>query len=149
MTTRIGSAQESSIQSSPSAQRVTPAPAKPFKNVLRAGAQAVVNGAEDAVQTLPGGPVLAAALRTTGPAGSQQVHPDLSPEGGGGTANPAAPANSGSAQLESALSQQADQNLYFLELQSRISAESRAYTATSNVLKARHETVKNAINNIR
>ena len=37
----------------------------------------------------------------------------------------------------------------YLELQERISAESRAYSALSNVLKARHDTVKNAIGNIR
>jgi hypothetical protein len=58
-------------------------------------------------------------------------------------------AASGGAGIEGTLSQGADQNLYFLELQERISQESRSYTALSNVLKARHETVKNAIGNIR
>lgn len=147
MTTRINTASPSDVNASPTARRVTPAPAQPFKSVLRAGAQAVVNGAEGAVQKLPGGPVLAAAVRTTG---SSSVHPGHSPEGSGGTADATGAANNGGqAQLEGALSQQAEQNMYFLELQARISAESRAYTATSNVLKARHETVKNAINNIR
>jgi hypothetical protein len=47
------------------------------------------------------------------------------------------------------LSSEGDQALYYLQLQQRISAESRAYTALSNVLKARHDTVKNAIGNIR
>jgi hypothetical protein len=47
------------------------------------------------------------------------------------------------------LAQNADQNLYYLQLQERISQESRNFTALSNVLKARHETVKNAITNIR
>jgi hypothetical protein len=51
--------------------------------------------------------------------------------------------------IETALSQTANQNLYFLELQERMSAESRNYSAISNVLKARHDTVKNAIGNIR
>lgn len=40
-------------------------------------------------------------------------------------------------------------NLYYLELQEQISAENRAYTTLSNVMKARHDTVKNAIGNIR
>jgi hypothetical protein len=47
------------------------------------------------------------------------------------------------------VSQGVDQNMYFLELQERISQESRTYSALSNVLKARHETVKNAFGNIR
>nr|PZN17589.1 MAG: hypothetical protein DIU78_24245 [Pseudomonadota bacterium] len=51
--------------------------------------------------------------------------------------------------IEGVLSQNVNQNLYFLELQERISQENRAYTTISNVLKARHETVKNAIGNIR
>jgi hypothetical protein len=40
-------------------------------------------------------------------------------------------------------------NLYFLRVQEAMAAENRAYSACSNVLKARHDTVKNAIGNIR
>ena len=40
-------------------------------------------------------------------------------------------------------------NMYYLELQEQISSENRQYSAMSNVLKARHDTVKNAIGNIR
>lgn len=80
--------------------------------------------------------------------------PAVSPEGAAsasanglpGTAAGAAGPGGG---IESALSQNADQNMYFLALQERISQESRSYTALSNVLKTRHETVKNAIGNIR
>jgi hypothetical protein len=56
---------------------------------------------------------------------------------------------SGSGGIEQMLSQNADQNMYFLELQERMSAESRTYSAMSNVLKTRHDTMKNAISNIR
>jgi hypothetical protein len=42
-----------------------------------------------------------------------------------------------------------EQNMYYLKLQQEISAESREYTALSNVLKARHDMVKNAIGNLR
>jgi hypothetical protein len=71
--------------------------------------------------------------------------------GTGGLAGGAAVAGGGgeAGGVESALSQTANQNLYFLEIQERISAESRSYSAISNVLKARHDTVKNAIGNIR
>jgi len=75
----------------------------------------------------------------------------LTPEGSAGTAGigsgtPSAGADGG---VEAALNQSANQNIYFIELQERISAESRNYSAISNVLKARHDTVKNAIGNIR
>jgi hypothetical protein len=39
--------------------------------------------------------------------------------------------------------------MYYLKLQEQMSAESRSYSAISNVLKARHDTMKNAIGNIR
>ena len=39
--------------------------------------------------------------------------------------------------------------MQYLALQERINAESREYSAISNVLKARHDTIKNAIGNIR
>ncbi len=147
MTTRIhptGSAGH--IQTTQSAPRVTPAPARPFQEVVRQSANAVVDGAESAVRKLPGGPIVAAAVRPGG--GRVSADPTTSAEGSSGTA----PSNSGAPgqpSIESALSENADNNLYYLELQQRISAETRAYSALSNVLKARHDTVKNAINNIR
>jgi hypothetical protein len=126
--------------------------------MMSAGASAILSGAEQAVTRLPGGPILAAALRPgpsdVGPAQtSGAAAQSLAPEGAAGTSgasavgSPAAGAEGGS--LESALSQSANQNLYFIEIQERISAESRNYSAISNVLKARHDTVKNAIGNIR
>jgi hypothetical protein len=161
MTTRIGTnGPGTGVSASPSATRVTAPPGQPFKAMMNAGASAVLSGAEQAVTRLPGGPILAAALRpgaSAGPAayadGSAAVAgsaASVSPEGAAGTAGggvgvPGA-ADGG---IESALSQSANQNLYFIEIQERISAESRSYSAISNVLKARHDTVKNAIGNIR
>ncbi len=37
----------------------------------------------------------------------------------------------------------------FLELQQQMQSENQRFTTLSNVLKARHETAKNSINNIR
>lgn len=70
-------------------------------------------------------------------------------EGSAGTAESAGPAAGGAGSADAMLARNGDQNLYFLRLQEQISAESRAYTAMSNVLKARHDTIKNAIGNIR
>ncbi len=40
-------------------------------------------------------------------------------------------------------------NLQYLELQSQMQNESRSYTAVSNIMKTKHDTVKNSISNIR
>jgi hypothetical protein len=165
MTTRIGTGGPSTgVSATPSAARVTAPAAQPFKAVMSAGASAILSGAEQAVTRLPGGPILAAAFRpNAADVGSPVVGApaavgsgtagvgSLTPEGTAGTAGlgsgaPAAAENGG---VEAALNQSANQNLYFIEIQERISAESRSYSAISNVLKARHDTVKNAIGNIR
>lgn len=167
MTTRIGTgASDTGVWASTSAARVTAPPGQPFKALMGAGANSILSGAEAAVTRLPGGPILAAALRPGVADGGAVSHSPASvgiasggvgtstPEGGAGTAGIAgAPGGVGAAGegggIESALSQSANQNLYYLELQERMGAENRNYSAISNVLKARHDTVKNAIGNIR
>jgi hypothetical protein len=168
MTTRIGTGGPATgVSASASAARVTAPPGQPFRAVMSAGASAILSGAEGAVTRLPGGPILAAALRPAAagvgsgaaPAGAAAPS-SLVPEGSAGTADTAGSAGSVGAPgaagapaegsgVEAALNQSANQNLYFIEIQERISAESRSYSAISNVLKARHDTVKNAIGNIR
>src|ERR1700736_2071759 len=99
MTTRIGTGGPATgVSASPSAARVTPAPGQPFKAVMSAGASAILSGAEQAVTRLPGGPILAAALRpsagtSAGEVGSAQSGAatvsgagSLTPEGPAGTA---------------------------------------------------------------
>jgi hypothetical protein len=139
------------IAATRTAPRVTAPPARPFKQIMSAGAGAVVSGAEAAVQRLPGGPVLAAAVRPGAGGTGTHAPAGATPEGSGGTAG--SPGGTGSAggdpSMEQVLAEGQDKNLYYLQLQERISAESRAYTALSNVLKARHDTIKNAIGNIR
>jgi len=166
MTTRIGTdGPGTGVSASPSAARVTAPPARPFSAAMNAGANAILSGAEQAVTRLPGGPILAAALRpaasgvTVSPVGvgGTAAPASLAPEGTAGTAGTgavgapgvAAGSADGGGGIEAALSQSANQNLYFMEIQERISAESRSYSTISNVLKARHDTVKNAIGNIR
>lgn len=154
MTTRIGmGGPATGVSASASAVRVTAPPGQPFKAMMSAGASAILSGAEQAVTRLPGGPILAAALRPSpgevGPAQRTAGTASMAPEGAPG-AGATAPAGGGEgSSIEAALSQSANQNLYFIEIQERISAESRNYSTISNVLKARHDTVKNAIGNIR
>ena len=164
MTTRIApGGPPTYVAATPIAARTTDPPGRPFQQLVSAGSAAVVQGAEQAATRLPGGPLLAAALRApnsvpafsaASPAGASSALPAAHGALPGATSalpagGAAGLAGNSSPSVESVLSQGADQNLYFLELQERISQENRTYSALSNVLKARHETVKNAISNIR
>ena len=146
MTTRLDTdGPATGVTSAATAARVTPPPARPFREVLGAGTSAVVNGAEQAVRSLPGGPILAAAFRPA--AGTPAVASTVAgqvPEGTSGTAQ-----GSTGSSIEQTLADNGNRTLYYLELQQRIAAETQTYTALSNVLKARHDTIKNAIGNIR
>ena len=160
MTTRVGvGGPATGVYATATAARVTPEPARPFQQVMNAGSAAIVSGAEAAVTHLPGGGILAAAMRPGGGGGgggSYGLSTLNRPEGPTGTATSALggglngmPGVAGSGGIEQVMSQDADQNLYYLKLQEQISAESRGYSAVSNVLKAKHDTMKNAIGNIR
>jgi hypothetical protein len=121
---------------------------------MRAGAQAVIAGAEAAANRLPGAPIIAAAVRPApGSGASTELHASTRPEGSAGTAGTegasGGAAATGDPSLDGFLQHQSDINTKYLLLQERISSENREYTAVSNILKARHDTVKNAIGNIR
>lgn len=166
MTTRVGvGGPPTGVYPTTTAPRVTPEPARPFQQLMNASSTAIMIGAEAAVTHLPGGSILAAAMR---PGGAPGIAPGLSAgspygpaaalnraEGPTGTATSAlgtglsGSTGSSDPSMQQVISQDADQNLYYLQLQEQISAESRGYSAVSNVLKARHDTMKNAIGNIR
>lgn len=149
MTTQFPDAvSDRSVTLSPTAHRVTPEPAQPFASVLRASASAVVGGAEAAAQRLPGGPLMSAAFRPGSDApGAPSGYSAGTPTGldGGSLAAASEPIDP----MQSAVQTQAETSLYFLQLQQQIQEENRTYSTLSNVMKARHETVKNAIGNIR
>jgi len=157
-----------------SASRVTPTSGIPFQDILTGGAGALLRGAQAAISALPGAPIVAAAVRPGGAAVPTVPSPVPAPSLGGvpsgtlgfpsaavpGASTPAisgtaesptaaAGGTSETASVEGALAQSQQFNLYYLQLQEQLSAENRAYSAMSNVLKARHDTVKNAIGNIR
>jgi hypothetical protein len=51
--------------------------------------------------------------------------------------------------IESMQETQMSFNLQYLQLQSQMQHENRSYTAVSNIMKTKHDTVKNSISNIR
>jgi len=71
---------------------------------------------------------------------------------GGGSVGSAA-GGDGQSQLLAATKQmqetQMSFNLQYLQLQSQMQSENRSYTAVSNIMKTKHDTVKNSISNIR
>lgn len=159
----------SDLTTVPTSARPTPSEGVAFRDVVGRGAQVLAAEAQSAVIRLPGGPLLAAAVRP-GPTlpGSVSAVPggmgggvgagggasagvggnasaSTSAEGPGAGGLPGSPATS----VESQLAASQDMNMYYLQLQEAMSAENRSYSACSNVLKARHDTVKNAIGNIR
>jgi hypothetical protein len=165
MDTRIApGGSRTDVVSTDSAPRVTPSSGVPFREMVARGAGVILQGAQAAITSLPGAPIVAAAVRPSmvgGPAGTVGAGGGAlgasRPAGVQGTAETPTPfgsvAHAGGmadpSSVEGALAQSQEFNLYYLQLQERLSTENRAYSAMSNVLKARHDTVKNAIGNIR
>ena len=127
------------VSVAPTASRVTPQPAPPFKDVLGASASVVLEGAQAAVQVLPGGPVLAAAVRGGANAASASA----------GSASSTATGAIGSTGYEGVMSQQTQETMALLQMQQDIQDETRKYTLESNISKTRHDTMKYAIGNMR
>jgi len=134
-------------QSSP---RPTPAPAtRRFRDMLDASGGALLSGVEAAASLVPGGGSIVAASVRGGSAHAPAPGAGERAEGPGGAPAPEGGHGNEAGSMEQMLASSQDQNLYYLQLQEQMSAENRRYTALSNVLKARHETAKAAIGNIR
>jgi hypothetical protein len=138
----------------------------PFSEVLSSGALALVQGAQAAVTTLPGAPVVAAAVRSGGLGASTTQVGGTAPEGpaamstgtammplggagaltsvAGGTAG----AGAGDASIEGSLAQSQQMNLYYLQVQQQVNDQNRTFTLLSNVIEMEHNTAKSAIGNI-
>lgn len=162
----------SDVVTVPSAARPTPTPVRvSFGEVLAKGASALVNGAQAAMDVIPGGPLIAAAVRGVGGGGTST--PMMS---GGGLGNLGAKAegptaigsssvgggfgtggaagtgtgtgvNTGS--MDSSLQQSQEMNMYFLQIQQEVNAQNQTFTTLSNVMKSEADTIKNAIGNLR
>ncbi len=140
-----------------------------FSDVLAGSARALVQGAEAAVRTLPGAPLVAAALRgASSPVGGQSSSAGTgftvasasvpqAPEGPGGSTAAGsalgasltgAASGTSDASIESSMAQSQQMNLYYLQVQEQVNTQNRTFTALSNVLEVEHSTAKSAIGNI-
>jgi len=138
-----------SIQVAPTTEKKTQ-PGR-FEAALRGAAEGAARGIAGAVELaapyVPGGTVLAAAIRTAGSGGGLRA-------GSAAESGSDAGATTGSSEgdlLEATRTLQQEArtfNLQYLQLQESMQRESREFTAVSNVMKVKHDSAKSAINNI-
>jgi hypothetical protein len=132
--------------------RQTERPATPFRQALANGVNVLMSGAEVATSVVAG-PVLAAAVHGT----RTDVVTSVSgaPTEGASAALPAdaaAAAGGVGSDLASVQAMQRESqtfNLQLLALQEEVQQENRRFSTVSNVLRARHDTAKAAISNVR
>jgi hypothetical protein len=122
--------------------RQTPRPAVTFDTVLKTGAKALLEGAATATR-LVGMPTLSAAI--------SRVNVDNRGATAAALATPGIASGAlGAAQMEQSLHQQrVNDDLKLLSLQDEIQRHNRQIQLVSNVMKARHDTAKAAIGNMR
>ena len=138
MTTRVGD----HVQIRNTQARVTPRPASDrFRDALGQGATELLSGVEQLAGLAPGGTAITAAVRGAAGAGSTAAGTTTQSAEGPGGDSATSPA--------SALMDSTSQSMQLLELQQQISMEQRQFTTVSNVMKARHDTAKSVINNVR
>ncbi len=117
--------------------RQTERPSQPFRDLLSGGVSLLLSGAEVATHVVAG-PALAAA-----------VH-DARAGVAGSTAGIASGSGSGSpTDLSSMLQDGQASNLQLLALQQQIQNETQQFSTVSNVMRAKYDTAKAAVSNIR
>lgn len=141
--------------------RQSSAPVTPFRDVLAGGVGVLLGGAEVATHVL-GGPVLAAAVHQAGggvlaglagtpPAGGAVLGQAVGTPASGTSALPGgAASDDGNMAAMHAMQRESQAfNLQLLGLQEEIQQENRRFTTLTNVLRAKHDTAKAAVSNIR
>jgi hypothetical protein len=132
--------------------RQTERPATPFRSVLASGVSLLMSGAEVATHVV-GGPLLAAAVHDArvGAASALGRSGVAAPAGGATTLAAAAGAtgNPEMANVEAMMQQGQMSNLQLLALQQQVQQENQQFSTVSNVMRAKHDTAKAAVSNIR
>jgi hypothetical protein len=116
-------------------RQTPPTAGQQFRAALENAATGLLAGVEQASAFVPGGTLVSAAIRSDGLGGSPEAP---------------APGDAGSGtSVGAVLGSGTDQTVALLELQQRMSLEQRQYMAVSNALKARHDTAKSVLGNVR
>lgn len=141
--------------------RQTEKPIAPFRDVLAGGVGLLMSGAELATHVVAG-PVMAAAVHDArvgavnsisgaggalGAAGPLGIGPAGTGPGVGGALE--GPGGTGPANVQSMMQDGQASNMQMLALQQQIQEESQRFTTVSNVMRAKYDTAKAAVSNIR
>jgi hypothetical protein len=155
----ITSSTDSRLEIAPTRARQTERPPAPFRDVLAGGVSLLMSGAEVATHVVAG-PVMAAAVHDArigavssisgapGCFGSPGVGTALE-AAGTGTAGGGAGASGTPTSVQSLMQDGQSSNMQMLALQQQIQEESQRFTTVSNVMRAKYDTAKAAVSNIR
>lgn len=145
----------SSLVIAPSRKRETPPPRVTFRKVMEGGAQILAAGARVATRIV-GGPFLSAAVTAGTPVAgaSAGALPSVNSvrNGAGVSGSPGLGGNAAPDDPLGAFASQGQgmsEDLKLLALQDQIQRNNRQIAMVSNVMKARHDTAKAAISNLR
>jgi hypothetical protein len=129
--------------------RQTDRPPAPFRDVLAGGVGLLMSGAEIATHVVAG-PVMAAAVHDAR-VGTTSAMAGPRGTGGGGAPGPTGPTGGPSepANVQAMLQDGQASNMQMLALQQQIQEESQRFTTVSNVMRAKYDTAKAAVSNIR
>jgi hypothetical protein len=138
--------------------RQTERPTAPFRDVLAGGVSLLMSGAEVATHVMAG-PVMAAAVHDArvgavgAISGASSAPGSLpagsAPTGPAGIAAAAAAPGSDMSNIQAMMQDGQSSNMQMLALQQQMQDESQRFTTVSNVMRAKYDTAKAAVSNIR
>jgi len=163
----VASSTDSRLEIAATRARQTEKPPAPFRDVLAGGVSLLMSGAEMATHVVAG-PVMAAAVHdarigavsslsgsfgSSGGFGAAAIGPDYEAPGSGTVGLPPAGTGAGPsgtpASVQSLMQDGQSSNMQMLALQQQIQEESQRFTTVSNVMRAKYDTAKAAVSNIR
>ena len=158
------SSTDSRLEIAATRARQTEKPTAPFRDVLAGGVSLLMSGAEVATHVVAG-PVMAAAVHdarigavgsisgSPGAFGGPGIGTAFETAGGGTASLPSAGGGAGAsgapASVQSLMQDGQSSNMQMLALQQQIQEESQRFTTVSNVMRAKYDTAKAAVSNIR
>ncbi|MCA9612846.1 MAG: hypothetical protein KC586_08850, partial [Myxococcales bacterium] len=147
--TTIRTRPETPVQTRVTAPRATDAPAADrFREALGRSAGQLVAGVEQVASLVPGGPVVTAAIRGAGGGVGSTSQGLRSSAETSGSAGADGSSTDGTTSMGS-LADQSNQAMELLELQHALAMEQQRVQTISNVMKARHDSNKAVIGNLR
>ena len=161
------SSTDSRLEIAATRARQTEKPPAPFRDVLAGGVSLLMSGAEVATHVVAG-PVMAAAVHdarigavsslsgsfgSSGSFGAPGVGASFEAAGSGTAGLPPAGGGAGASgtppNVQSLMQDGQSSNMQMLALQQQIQEESQRFTTVSNVMRAKYDTAKAAVSNIR